>query len=106
MGYACVDPEELEWDYLKRTCDDNEMYQCEQIYHYCQDNGIFNKLGARPEIMKLVDLYYSVPYMSEEATKRDPIYNSIIIKREVRQFLREVEGYIKMMADRDRGRYK
>lgn len=103
MGYVCVDPEELEWDYLKRTCDDNEMYQCEQIYHYCQDNGIFNKLGARPEIMELIDLYYSVPVMSEKSIERDPIYNSIIIKRKVRNFLREVESYLNMMAKAELG---
>lgn len=95
-GY--VDPEELKWNYYKKICDDTEMHQCEQIYHYCKDNGIFEKIGARPEIMELVDLYYSVPYMSEDSTKRDPIYNSIIIKRKVRSFLREAEAYLNMMA--------
>lgn len=100
------DPEEQKWNHYKSICDDKEMHQCEQIYHYCKDNGVFEKVGARPEIMELVDLFYSVPYTSEESTERDPIYKSIIIKREVRSFLREVEGYIKMMADRDRGIYK
>ena len=98
-GY--VDPEEREWNYYKKICDDTEMHQCEQIYHYCKDNGIFEKVGARPEIMELVDLYYSVPYMSEEA--RDPIYESIIIKRKVRSFLREAEAYLNMMAKADSG---
>ena len=93
---GCVDPEEREWNYYKKICDDTEMYQCEKIYHYCKDNGIFEKVGARPEIMELVDLYYSVPYMSEEV--RDPIYNSIIIKRKVRSFLREAEAYLNVMA--------
>lgn len=97
------DPEELKWNYLKRTCDDAEMHQCEKIYHYCKDNGIFEKLGARPEIMELVDLFYSVPYTSEESTERDPIYKSIIIKREVRSFLREIESYLNMMAKAELG---
>lgn len=98
-----VDPEEREWNYYKKICDDIEMHQCEQIYHYCKDNGVFEKVGARPEIMELVDLYYSVPVMSEKSIERDPIYNSIIIKRKVRNFLREVESYLNMMAKADLG---
>lgn len=98
-----IDSKELQWNYYKKICNDAEMYQCEKIYHYCKDNGIFVKLGARPEIMELVDQFYSVPYMSEAALDRDPIYNSIIIKRQVRQFLREAEAYLEVIAEVEKG---
>ena len=53
--------------------------------------------------MELVDWYYSVPVMSKKSIERDPIYNSIIIKRKVRSFLREAEAYLNMKAKAELG---
>ena len=96
MGCVRVDPKELEWDYLKRTCNDQEMLECEKLYHYYCDEGTFTRLQPRSEIMDLVHAFYATPFID----RKDPIYDCILIRKEVRTFIRGLESLLKMAYTR------
>lgn len=92
MGCVRVDPEELKWDYLKRQCNDQEMLECEKLYHqYCND-GTFGLLKPKNEIMDLVNAFYAEPF----SDRTDRIYDCILVRKEVRAFIRGAEMHLKL----------
>ena len=79
MEYGWIDPNKLKWDYLKKKCNDQEMLECEKLYHqYCND-GTFGLLKPTNEIMDLVNAFYAKPF----ADRTDPIYDCILVRKEV-----------------------